>query len=425
MNEENKSPLRTRSQALALWLGIFLGFLTPGSFAFSQTAGVPSPTRLLASSENAPAAPISASLSSPLAESTLHYILSGGLDLVAAAPLETGTQSSQTGGQLPNETNSRLLIREAELNLRAAIDQTFEGHLNVSAHDDTGLFEIWLREAWVGSSTLIPHSQLRVGRFALGVGQLNQIHQHDWPFISAPKEHRVFFALDQSVDEGLEITTPLWGRSAPSEILLTAGVTNGYCYGHCIDSSGAKPRVPVHYLRPSLILAGENRLSGTEFALDYLGYTDADAQLSQLMGFDFVHKSLRLDQTGFVVQSEAYFRQLEPKDLHAVRQYGAYLFAAYTFTPEWTAGLRLDAFTEPTLLNDAGQKRANLDCAAVPLASYRFSPSSQLRASYTYLKETRSAQADFTEQRFEIQLLTQFGPENATEKLADFFHARP
>jgi MFS family permease len=107
----------------------------------------------------------------------------------------------------------------------------------------------------------------------LGVGRLNQIHRHDWPFISAPRIHRELFGAESAIDSGFEV-----GSLLPSSFYLdlTAGVTSGFKFGHS-HSDGARPNVPTHYLRA----ATYNELprgGGMQTGLNFLSRTLTDEQ---------------------------------------------------------------------------------------------------------------------------------------------------
>ena len=91
-----------------------------------------------------------------------------------------------------SSAENQLIMRGAEVMFYAPIDHIFDGQLSTAAHYENGetLFE--LHELFLSSSKLIPRGRVKVGQFFLGIGRLNQIHQHDWVFTRAPKVHEVF-----------------------------------------------------------------------------------------------------------------------------------------------------------------------------------------------------------------------------------------
>ena len=99
--------------------------------------------------------------------------------------------SSKVSGE--SDAENRIDVREAEILIYGPVDHVFDGLLSLAAHKEEGasLFEI--HEAFLSSSKLVPRSTIKVGQFFLGVGRLNRIHRHEWPFISAPKVHALFF----------------------------------------------------------------------------------------------------------------------------------------------------------------------------------------------------------------------------------------
>ena len=160
----------------------------------------------------------------------------------------------QAGLNNGNSASNQLQVREAEIVMYAPADHLFDGALSAAAHHEDGGFKFEVHEAYIGSTKLIPRSRFRVGQFFLGVGRLNQFHRHDWPFISAPRVQKDFFAEEAASDAGLEYSflAPL-----PFYLDLTAGLTSGYGYGH-FDGDGAKPKVPTHYFRAVTFAAFES-----------------------------------------------------------------------------------------------------------------------------------------------------------------------
>src|SRR5688572_19895389 len=147
---------------------------------------------------------------------------------------------------LGNAAPHNIIPRGAEIALYGPADHLFDGTLSFAAHgnEDHG---VELHEAWIGSTKMIPRSRFRLGQYFLGVGRLNQFHQHDWPFISAPQVHQTFFAFEGVFDTGLEYSYLL---PLPFFLELTAGLTQGYTWGHSHARASARPpQVATHYAR--------------------------------------------------------------------------------------------------------------------------------------------------------------------------------
>ena len=250
---------------------------------------------------------------------------------------ESGMQTSiavditaDTSLNKETESNDRLFIREAEVMFYGPIDHLFDGQLSLAAHTEGGetLFEV--HEAYIASSQLIPNSRVKVGQFFLGVGRLNQIHRHDWPFIEAPHIQKTFFDEEAAADSGFQ-----WSSLLPLPFYLdfTIGATNGYTYGHSHDE-GAKPRKPTHYLRLM------NYVLDTAVGLNYLSRTSNAAEKMTLTGLDLTFKSRSGKTLTWLVQTEFWMREMAPEGLATDRSAGTYLYVQHGFSPEISAGLR-------------------------------------------------------------------------------------
>jgi hypothetical protein len=202
-----------------------------------------------------------------LAVASVAQADSGGLQTSVAVDIVGNAFSREKGSPA-----SKLNVREAELFLYAPIDHLFDGVLGIAAHQEKGaaLFEI--HEATIGSNKLIPWSRFRVGQYFLGVGKLNSVHRHDWPFTSAPKVHEEFFGKEGVDDTGIEysVLPPL-----PVYLDLTIGVTNGWKYGH-VHNSGKEPKTPTHYLRLANFV-GLPLDGGLQTGLNYLSRKDSES----------------------------------------------------------------------------------------------------------------------------------------------------
>ncbi len=316
----------------------------------------------------------------------------------------TGLQTSVAGdiaGRFGKDATNRLDPREAEFMFYAPVDQTFDAQFNGAAHYEDGELHFELHELFVGSSKLIPRSRFKLGKYFLGVGRLNPIHRHDWPFTSAPKVQTEFF--DRS-GEGLNDTGVEYGYLLPTSFYLdlTLGVTNGWTYGHAHDE-GAKPFFPVHYAR----LATYQKLSqtgGMQVGLNYLGRRDAGNIRYSLLGLDFVAKWREAQTLNFLLQSELWYQWKSPAGQEALKSYGAYVFPQYGFNANWYVGIRLDAFK-----NLEGNPIANFDYGFVPTLTYKASEFSTIRASYQWLVSRVDGQTVSRTRAVELQAIFLLG----------------
>ncbi len=294
----------------------------------------------------------------------------------------TGLQISGTGdlvGTFGDDKN-RFDPREAEIMFYAPIDQLFNATLTMAAHNENNQLHFEVHELWLGSTTLIPRSRFRAGQFFLGFGRLNQIHRHDWPFISAPKVQSTFFDDEGVIDTGLEYSFLF---PTPFFLDLTMGITNGWTFGHD-DSGGAKPYLPTHYAR----LVTYNGLfsdGGMQTGLNYVGRKDNVGTQYAHLGVDLTAKWREAQTLRFLFQTEIWYRIKSPQLVDSEKALGFYLYPQYGLNQNWYAGLRLDGFSILNLKDAGGANVSNFDYGLVPTLSYKASEFSTVRAAYNFI----------------------------------------
>lgn len=273
----------------------------------------------------------------------------------------------------------RLEVREAEVNVYAPIDHLFDAQLSLAAHQegDGAVFEV--HEVYLGSSKLIPRSRFRVGQFFLGVGRLNQIHRHDWPFVSAPKVHRQFFAEEAAIDGGAEYS---WLTPLPFFLDITVGVTNGYVFGHA-HNQGDKPLIPTHYVR-AVTFQGFGATGGWQLGLNYLGRKNVDHVTTSLLGVDSIFKWKNDEGHSSMVQGELWYRVQTPEGSDSTKNFGFYLFPNIALTANFWAGLRFDYYSAIGLTNVLGDPVSDFEYAFVPTLTYRTSEFATFRLAFNW-----------------------------------------
>lgn len=342
----------------------------------------------------------------------MKFLIISALVLLSFAA-QAQIQNIQTSGAIDitaplhftSSEENKLDIRSAELVFFGPLDPTFEATLNLAVHNEEGEYHAELHEAYVGSSKLIPRSRFRAGKFFLGVGRLNQFHQHDWAFTSAPKVHRTFFDDEGVADTGVEFSHLL-----PMESYwdITVGVTNGYTWGHAHDA-GKKPQVPTHYIHPvHFVDLGD--AGALQWGFNYLGRTDADALQTQLYGLDLVYKKTEGKVLERLFQSEIWMRVQSGPGLERSEEIGAYFFPQMAFSERSLVGLRVDLFSElsRSFISD-GSRQENLEYELVPTFTFKNSEFSLFRASYGYNVKTFRGEEDQSEQRIELQFVAILG----------------
>jgi hypothetical protein len=297
-----------------------------------------------------------------------------GLKISAAVDM---AGSFKTNNQ--SEANDRFEVREAEILLFAPVDHIFDGTISAAAHREAGVSMFEIHEAFIGSSKLVPRSRFRLGQFFLGIGRLNRFHRHEWPFIFAPKVQRQFFGEEGALDSGGEFSylAPL-----PFFLELTAGVTNGWTYGHS-HSVGEKPRKPTHYGRLATFVALSEE-GGAQIALNYLSRTTSNGDRMSLTGIDMVSKWRQKGTLNFLLQGEIWQRNLKPANGDEEKSIGLYLFPQYANSPSFQIGVLLDYFSIFSLKDITGKKVKNYSSSVSPTITYKASEFSSLRLAYEW-----------------------------------------
>lgn len=260
-------------------------------------------------------------------------------DLNATAALDLSLPLLNERG---TDEGFQVIPRSAELMFHGPVDHLFDGMVSFGGHTEEGEFFFELHEGYVSSSKLFEGSQFKLGKFFLGLGRLNQVHQHDWPFADVPVSHEEFFA-----DEGVSDTGVEYSYLLPTDhfVQLTAGLTSSYCYGHCHDA-GNKPNRPLVYIHPTTYFEISDE-SGLQLGLSYLNREDESSVQTQLFGFDVVLKKRTGKLLRWLVQAEAYFEDTQsPVEDSTGQKIGGYLYAQHGINNEHFVGLRFDAFSD-------------------------------------------------------------------------------
>ncbi len=297
-----------------------------------------------------------------------------GLKFVGAADF-TGYFGAKNQEAYPQ----RLDLREAEFGIYGPIDHGFEGALFFAAHNEGGEHHLEVEEAYLASSKLLPNVRLKAGKFFLGVGRLNQFHRHDWPFVTTPKVQEEFFAEEAASDTGgqANILFPF----LPIYTELTLGLTNGWTFGHS-HSEGMKPVRPTHYLRlANYFPLGET--GGLQAGWNYLARDARDTGKMQIFGLDATAKWKEGAYTKWLVQAEAYGRNLRPLGGALSRVYGSYFYLQRHLSGPLDLGFRLDGYSIDTSADK------NLDYSLVPTLVYRHSEFARFKAAYQMDYEKR------------------------------------
>jgi len=291
-----------------------------------------------------------------------------------------------------SEASDKLEAREIEFIAYGPIDHLFDGTMSMAAHPEDGVTLFELHEAVISSSKIIPRTRFRVGQFFLGVGRLNQMHRHDWQFISAPHVQVQFFDHEGVLDSGAEVATLL---PTPFFLELTVGATNGFTYGHA-HTEGEKPRKPTHYGRMATFF------SGSQFGLNYLGRKTSKKEEYQLTGLDFVYKKRQGKNLQLLLESEIWKRTFIPPEGDNEDSLGLWIYPQYGFGEGFYFGVRYDYFTIQSLKDAGGENVDNQRTGLVPTFTWKPSEFSTWRLAYEWLKQEQ--QGEDAKENHKIQL---------------------
>lgn len=137
---------------------------------------------------------------------------------------QNNVQQAQ-GGTFAGLEN-RFFPREIELSLFGQIDPYARAEVRIEAGQEerAGEIGVHLAEANLTLMTLPFDTQAKLGLMRNRFGLLNQVHDHDLPFIDRPDVLRLYFGDEGLVETGGELT---WVPPLPFYLELLAGVFNG------------------------------------------------------------------------------------------------------------------------------------------------------------------------------------------------------
>lgn len=307
---------------------------------------------------------------------------------------------------------NKLFVRSAEIMFYGPLGPVFDAALNMAGHDENGEFIFSLHEGYISSSKLIKNATIKAGKFFLGAGRLNGVHQHDWPFITAPKVHREVFnpgrgplTAEGAADSGLELS-----YLVPMETYLnfTLGVTNGYCFGHC-HKDGKRPKHPVAYLRPTTFYslgAGTGVLMGAT----YLIRSDDVGTKTQVFGIETTYKKRVGKVLKWLFQAESFYQLQEPEGLKETRKAGFYALTQYGFDPYWSFGVRVDGFSHLNMtFNTVDESREDFDYGVISTLTYKPSEFGTIRLAYMHEVDTTQGVDDVTDRQVQFQFTALLG----------------
>jgi len=226
-------------------------------------------------------------------------------------------------------------VGETELIINANVDDKFTAWLTAALAFEDGESVLEIEEAWVEATALPAGFGARMGRFASGIGYLNEKHSHQWDFTDQPLPYQAF--LDgRYVDNGVQLR---W--LAPTNLYMEFG-------GEVLQGEGDPSG-----LAASSLFANVGGDVGTDSSwLAGGSYLELD-DMTRLSAAHFVWKWApqgNWKQKNLVVQTEYFERRELGTDT------GWYAQAVYQPVQRWRFGARADGLQ----LDSADARRFSL-----------------------------------------------------------------
>lgn len=330
---------------------------------------------------------------------TAAFAEESGLKTVVAADLVARINLGES------EAQDRLELRGAELGLYGPIDHTFDGQLSLASHPSKEGPGLELHEAFITAPRLSIPVQMKIGQFFLGVGRLNQTHQHERPFVTTPFIHELVFDDDEGAkDTGVELKY-LTQWATPLEISL--GITNGWTFGHS-HTQGSKPRDPLLYGRVTLfgdasLLNFEHASSGALLGFSYLRRRPDRSEPSfNLYGVDLTIKKRQEKSIALLWQTEVWVRELFKSGSPKENIFGGYSFIEHHIWDRGFIGGRIEGLQSIGQKDLLGRDEKNQRLGFAPTFSWRHSEFQVFRVEYLLSQTTQESDKSI-EQSFNLQ----------------------
>lgn len=278
-------------------------------------------------------------------------------------------------GSKQAELESSFYVREFEFSANSQIDQTFEGVLTLSYHNEIENADqhLEVHEAFLISNSLLENTVFKVGKYFLGFGRINRFHRHDWVFTDAPIIQKAFFGNEGVKDTGIELKFNLPSLTST----LTVGITGGQEFNHVVHDHGdndeddsshtKKGKSPTGYLRWAYFHEFST-LKGFELGANILNRRDEESIAYQYAGIDFIYK----DRIGKVVENLIQAEIWTNKELHTegdekevFNNIGGYLYYERGLDQHHAIGVRADYYKPDSEVQEhlkaQGEEHAGID----------------------------------------------------------------
>ncbi len=293
-----------------------------------------------------------------------------------------------------NEARNRFALREAELDVRAAVSPRADGVLVIAMGEeiedpfgDVDIdFAFAVEEGYLDVHTLPWDLALRAGKFRSAFGRNNLLHTHDLPQVTRPLAVQAFLGpeglatvgaslswlVPNPWDQYLELSTQVVNADGGSESPILGG------------PSAANPAVLSHLkLFRDIGETGSLEL-GTSFLFSR---ASGDREQGYTLGADATYlwrDPAAPDFRSLLLQGELFWSNGDFGDgSNGDDNWGFYAFGQYQFAQNGYAGIRFD-YTDLPDVETRG--RGNSDWGVSPYLSWYMNEALRLRLEYQHLE---------------------------------------
>jgi hypothetical protein len=306
--------------------------------------------------------------------------------------------SQKVYGEDGSRIDNKLLLREAEIDMRASVDPYADGVLITALESDApGNFSVGIEEGYVNVKKL-PFLdrpplglKLKAGRFRPLFGAINILHTHDLPQTFRPLPVQEFLGPEGFAGDGVSVNFFLPSFAENSSLDFTFDVLTGG--GIAVSPNPDSRMAYLGHLRYFQTFKDSHNLQfgwSSYYHPEGNGIREAD-----IHDFDFMYRwrPARLGHSRsfllggeFMFGRKAYPEALESPDVARAiegllpgtgKPFGYYAYTQWQFNTRTYAGVRWD---NTDVLFDPGLRRRSL----TPFLSYYFSEFLRFRLNYEH-----------------------------------------
>jgi hypothetical protein len=292
-----------------------------------------------------------------------------------------------------NKARNRFTLREAELDVRAAISPRADGVLVIAMGEeiedpfgDVDIdFEFAVEEGYLDVHTLPWDLALRAGKFRSAFGRNNLLHTHDLPQVTRPLAVQAFLGPEGLATVGASLN---WLVPNPWDqyLELTAQVVNadGGSESPILGGpSAANPAVLSHLK----LFRDIGETGSLELGTSFLYSRDSGGRDDgYTLGADVTYMWRDPDAPDFrslLLQGELFWSNGDFEDGRGGDNWGGYAFGQYQFAQNGYAGIRFDYTDVPDV---EARGSGDFDWGVSPYLSWYMNEALRLRLEYQHLE---------------------------------------